>query len=60
MNDSIGSSDVNEAGLFVSWVVDFFCDNLSTKPVAVEITKMRISKIQSSRVLEGLTHPQST
>lgn len=61
MNNTIRSGDVNEARVFVALGIDLFGNNLSTKPIAVEIARIRISTVyQSSQKIEGLTHLRNT
>lgn len=45
MDDSVRSGDVDKACLFVSRGVDFFCDDLAPKPIAVEVTRMRVRAV---------------
>lgn len=38
MYDPVGGGDVDEAGVFVAWGVDFVGDDLAAEPVAVVVT----------------------
>jgi hypothetical protein len=43
--DAVGSGDVDEAGVFVAWCVDFVGDDLAAEPVAVVITIIPKNKL---------------
>lgn len=45
VNNVIRSSDVHKACVFITFGIDLFSDNLSTKPVAVEVTGTQISTV---------------
>lgn len=58
VNNSVRGGDVDEACLLVARCVDFLRDHLSTKPVAVEVAKMRVSVIRTSRGGKSYASPK--
>lgn len=47
VNNSVRSGDIDESCILIPRRVDFFRDDLPTKPVAVEVTAMSISAIKA-------------
>lgn len=61
VNNAIRGSDVHKACVFVTLRIDLFGDDLSTKPVAVEVTRTQISTVWSFITWHGrLTHLRNT